>query len=212
MDVDGHPYFGLLSGEAGIGKTRLDEELEAWVSRQGMTTASARCYAAEGRLPYAPVTTWLRTEALHAGLLTLDPIFLKEIARLLPELQAVLSNVPLPTELQEGWQRQNFFEALARALLSAHQPLLLLLDDLHWCDTETLEWLHYLFRLAPHARLLLLGTVRAEEMLPGHALVATLRTWQPEGLVTELTLEPLSASETISLAEQVAGHSLAAPG
>src|SRR5256885_2398558 len=147
--------------------------LEAWVSRQGMTTASARCYAAEGRLPYAPVTTWLRTEALHAGLLTLDPIFLTEVARLLPELQAKLPVVPRPTEPQEGRQRQHFFEALARALLSAHQPLLLLLDDLHWCDTETLEWLHYLFRFTPHARLLLLGTVRVEEVLPGHALVAS---------------------------------------
>src|SRR6266536_318819 len=184
--ADGHPHLVLLSGEAGIGKTRLAEELEAWVSRQGMTTASARCYAAEGRLPYAPVTTWLRTEALHAGLLTLDPIFLTEIARLLPELQAKLPDVPRPTEPQEGWQRQHFFEALARALLSAHQPLLLLLDDLHWCDTETLEWLHYLFRFAPHARLLLLGTVRAEEVLPGHAIVASLRTWQSSGFVTEL--------------------------
>ncbi len=202
----------LLSGEAGIGKTRLGEELEAWVSRQGMTTASARCYAAEGRLPYAPVTTWLRSEALHADVLTLDPLFLTEIARLLPELQTTRPDIPRPTELREGWQRQRFFEALSRALLCARQPLLLVLDDLHWCDTETLEWLHYLFRFAPHARLLIVGTVRAEEMLPGHALVAILRTWQPEGLVIELTLEPLSASETISLAEQVAGHSLDAAG
>src|SRR6266566_4694274 len=206
--ADGHPHLVLLSGEAGIGKTRLAEELEAWVSRQGMTTASARCYAAEGRLPYAPVTTWLRTEALQAGLLSLDPIFLTEIARLIPELQAKLPDVPRPTEFRETWQRQRFFEALARALLSAQQPQLLLLDDLHWCDIETLEWLHYLFRFAPHARVLIIGTVRAEEVLPGHALVASLRTWQSSGLVTELALEPLSSSETLSLAEQVAGHPL----
>jgi hypothetical protein len=206
--ADGHPHLVLLSGEAGIGKTRLAEEMEAWVSRQGMTTASARCYAAEGRLPYAPVTTWLRTETIHAGLLTLDIAWLTEIARLLPELQAKLPDVPRPTELREGWQRQRFFEALARALLSAHQPLLLLLDDLQWCDTETLEWLHYLFRFAPHARLLLIGTVRAEDVLPGHTLVASLRTWQPGGQVTELALDPLGSSETISLAEHVAGHQL----
>ena len=154
----------------------------------------------------------LRSEALHADVLTLDPLFLTEIARLLPELQTTRPDIPRPTELREGWQRQRFFEALSRALLCARQPLLLVLDDLHWCDTETLEWLHYLFRFAPHARLLIVGTVRTEEMLPSHALVASLRTWQPEGLVTELTLEPLSASETISLAEQVAGHSLDAAG
>jgi predicted ATPase/DNA-binding SARP family transcriptional activator len=206
--VEGHPHLVLISGEAGIGKTRLCEEMEAWVSRQGMTTASARCYAAEGRLPYAPVTAWLRSEAIQASALTLDPVFLTEIARLLPELQTQRSDVPRPRELREAWQRQHFFEALARALLAARQPLLLLLDDLHWCDAETLEWLHYLFRSAPYARLLLLGTVRAEEVLPEHALVASLRTWQPDDLVTELTLEPLSSSETTSLAEQVAGHPL----
>jgi DNA-binding SARP family transcriptional activator len=206
--ADGHPHLVMLSGEAGIGKTRLAEEMEAWVSRQGMTTASARCYAAEGRLPYAPVTTWLRTEAVHADLPSLDPVWLTEIARLLPELQAKLPDVPPPPSMTEGWQRQRFFEALARALLCAPQPLLLLLDDLQWCDTETLEWLHYLLRFAPHARLLIIGTVRAEEILPGHSLVASLRSWQPDGLMTELTLEPLGASETISLAEHVAGHSL----
>jgi DNA-binding SARP family transcriptional activator len=97
--ADGHPHLVMLSGEAGIGKTRLAEEMEAWVSRQGMTTASARCYAAEGYLPYAPVTTWLRTEAIHAGLLTLDPVWLTEIARLLPELLAKLPNALGPIEL-----------------------------------------------------------------------------------------------------------------
>lgn len=208
QSAGGHPHLLLLSGEAGIGKTRLCEELEAWVSRQGMTTASARCYAAEGRLPYAPVTTWLRSEAIYAGVLTLDPLFLTEIARLLPEVQTSRPDIPHPTELREGWQRQRFFEALSRALLSARQPLLLVLDDLHWCDAETLEWLHYLFRFAPHARLLLLGTIRTEEIHPEHALVANLRTWPPDGLLTELAVEPLSSSETVSLAEHVAGHPL----
>lgn len=49
----------ILSGEAGIGKTRLAEEMVAWISRQGMATASAHCYAVEGRLAYAPVAAWL---------------------------------------------------------------------------------------------------------------------------------------------------------
>src|SRR6266566_825110 len=112
-----------------------------------------------------------------------------------------------PPGIDDG-QRALLCGGGTRALFSAHRPLLLLLDDLHWCDTETLEWLHYLFRFAPHARLLLLRTVHVEEVLPGHALVASLRTWQSSGLVTELALEPLSFSETLSLAEQVAGHPL----
>jgi DNA-binding SARP family transcriptional activator len=205
---DGHPHLVLLSGEAGMGKTRLAEEMEAWVSRQGLVTASARCYAAEGHLPYAPVKAWLRTETIYTGLLTLDSIYLTEIARLLPELRAQRPDVLLPTKLTQGWQRQGFFEAMARALLSARQPLLLFLDDVQWCDAETLQWLHYLFRFAPQSRLLMLGTVRAEEMLPGHTLVNSLSSWQPGDLVRELALEPLASSETITLAEQVAGHAL----
>ncbi len=211
----GHPHIVLLTGEAGIGKTRLAEEMEAWVSRQGMTTASARCYAALGQLVYAPVTTWLRTEAFQTGLSALDPVWLTEIARLVPEVLVKRPKLPRPAPMTEGWQRQHFFEALSRALLRAgtshspySQPLLLLLDDLQWCDNETLEFVHYLLRFEPGARLLLIGTVRAEETLPGHPLVAFLGALQRDGLVTEVALGPLTTLETTSLAEHVAGSQL----
>ena len=204
----GHPHIVILSGEAGIGKTRLAEEMETWVSRQGITTASARCYAALGRLAYAPVTTWLRTDALHTGISALAPGWLTEIARLVPEALGKRPKLPRPAAMTEGWQRQHFFEALARAVLRARQPLLLLLDDMQWCDNETLEWLHYLFRFEPRARVLLIGTVRAEEIRPGHPLVALLDALQRDGLVTEVTLGPLTTTETTSLAEHIMGHHL----
>jgi len=204
----GRPHVVILSGEAGIGKTRLAEEIEAWVSRQGMTTASARCYAALGHLAYAPVTAWLRTDALHTGLSALDPAWLTEIARLVPEVLATRPKLPRPAAMTEGWQRQHFFEALARAVLNARQPLLLLLDDLQWCDNETLEWVHYLLRFEPGIRLLLIGTVRAEETLPGHPLVTFLGALQRDGLVTELPLGPLTTTETTSVAEHIMGQQL----
>lgn len=204
----GHPHIVILSGEAGIGKTRLAEEIEAWVSRQGMTTASARCYAALGHLAYAPVTVWLRTDALQTVLSVLDPAWLTEISRLVPEVLVKRPKLPRPAPMTEGWQRQHFFEALARAVLNARQPLLLLLDDLQWCDNETLEWLHYLLRFAPDARLLLIGTVRAEETLPGHPLVTFLGALQRDGLVTEVTLGPLTTTETTNLAEHIMGQQL----
>ena len=78
--TNGQPHIVILSGEAGIGKTRLAEEMEAWVSRQGMTSAIAHCYAAEGRLAYAPVATWLRTDTLQKSLLALDTIWLTSCA------------------------------------------------------------------------------------------------------------------------------------
>ncbi|HZR42686.1 MAG TPA: AAA family ATPase, partial [Ktedonobacteraceae bacterium] len=178
------------------------------VSRQGMSTASAHCYAAEGRLPYAPVTAWLRSDAVQADLHTLDDVWLSEVARLLPELLIRRTTLTQPLAMTEGWQRQRFFEALARALLTARQPLLLMLDDLQWCDSETLEWLHYLLRFVPQARLLLMGTVRSEETPPDHPLMAFLNTLQRDRLITELTLGPLDTAETASLAEHIAGRQL----
>ncbi len=196
----GCPQLVLLTGEAGIGKTRLARELELWVSRLGMATASARCYTALGHLAYAPVTSWLRCDALQTNLSALDPTALTEIARLVPEVLAAQPRLAPPGAMTEDWQRQFFFAALARAVLSARQPLLLLLDDLQWCDQETLQWLHYLLHAASAARLLLVGTVRVEETSPEHPLLAFLSALQRENLVTEVSLGPLTLEETGALA------------
>lgn len=204
----GQPQFVLLAGEAGIGKTRLAEEMEAWANRQGITTASARCYAALGQLTYASITAWLRANAFQKGLAALDPPWLTEIARLLPEVLSQYPQLAQPFPMTEGWQRQHFFEALARAILSARQPLLLSLDDLQWCSSETFEWLHYLFRFQGEMRLLLVGTARTEEILPGHPLQTFTGVLQRDGLATEIALGPLSTAETASLAEHIVGHQL----
>ena len=75
-----------IVGEAGIGKSRLAEELFNWAVHQGFTTSYTRCYGAEGSLALAPITEWLRSSALRLHLPSLDPIWLTEIARLLPEI------------------------------------------------------------------------------------------------------------------------------
>jgi DNA-binding SARP family transcriptional activator len=202
------PRIMILSGEAGIGKTRLAKELEGWVSRRGMTTMSARCYAALERLAYAPVASWLRSDSFQTTIKNLDPTSLTEVARLVPEVLATYPHLSPPTAMTEGWQRQFFFAALARALLSTRQPLLLLIDDLHWCDQETLEWFHYLLHFTPAACLLLVGTVRVEETSPEHPLAAFLETLQRDGLVSEIPLGPLTLGETASLAEHILGRKL----
>ncbi|HMN30166.1 MAG TPA: BTAD domain-containing putative transcriptional regulator, partial [Caldilineaceae bacterium] len=84
----GHARFLLIAGEAGIGKTRLAEELLEWAGKQGITTAHARAFAAEGSLAYAPLIEWLRTPALRSAMMGLENAWLIELARLLPELLA----------------------------------------------------------------------------------------------------------------------------
>ncbi len=205
----GRPQVVLLSGEPGIGKTRLAEEFLSWAHQQGALVARARSYAAEGQLSLAPVTDWLRSEGLRPHLERLDAVWVTELARVMPELSSARPALPRPAPITEFGQRQRFFEALARALLAAPGPLVLLLDDVQWCDQETLEWLHFLLRFAPAERLLVIGTVRAEELPAHHPLPAfQLHVGRLADLI-ELALQPLDAAEVAHLAAQVAGHALA---
>jgi DNA-binding SARP family transcriptional activator/predicted ATPase len=206
--TDGGPHFVLVTGEAGVGKSRLTEEFLLWASQQGAVTAKTRSYAAEGQLSLAPVTEWLRSEGLRAPLRQLDEVWLTEVARILPELLAERPALPHYESATEYGQRQRFFEALARAMLVTPQPLLLLIDDLQWCDQETLEWVHFLLRFDPIARLLVVGCAREEELPPHHPLRTFLLHLRSTMSVTELTLQPLDAAETGKLASQVAGREL----
>ena len=198
--LTGRPHFVLLSGEAGIGKTRLAEELLAQVDRQGLSTASARCYAAEGDASYAPVATWFRAEPLRRSLSALAALWSTEVARVVPEILLERPDLPSPGPLKESWQHQRFRQALAHAILVARQPLLLLLDDLQWCDQETLAWLPYLLRFDPQARFLLIATLRPEEVAADHPLESGLASMRRAGQVSEISLGPLDATNTALLA------------
>ncbi|MGC9336048.1 MAG: AAA family ATPase, partial [Anaerolineae bacterium] len=113
----GTPQMLLLTGEPGIGKTRLAEELYAWVARQGFAAAAAHCPAGGAALPYAPVAEWLNDASLQPRLATLEDAWLVEVARIVPALLAERPDLAAPGPLTEAWQRTRLFEALARALL-----------------------------------------------------------------------------------------------
>ena len=206
--VSGNAHFYLISGEAGIGKSRLAEELFNWVTRQGFVTAYSRSYGAEGRLSLGPVTDLLRSRNIRPQVASLDKVWMIEIARLLPELLIDNSDLMRPTSISEYGQRQFFFEALARGIHSGQHPLLIWIDDLQWSDQETLEWLHFLLRFEPHNPLLILGTARSEESPPEHPLSLMARQLRLENKISTIELSPLDAAETAKLASEVQGYAL----
>jgi DNA-binding SARP family transcriptional activator/predicted ATPase len=204
--AEGRFSFALVTGDAGIGKSRLAEELLTWARSQGVAAASTRSYAAEGRLSLSPVSEWLRSGDLAPHLARLEDVWRVEVARIVPEVLADRSDLPRPAPMTEFGDRLRFFEGLARAVLAAPPPLLLLIDDLQWCDRETLEWLHFLSRFDPAAPVLVLGTARSEELDPAHPLAALLRELRGASRIVDIALEPLDAAETAKLAAEVGGR------
>ena len=193
-----------VQGEAGLGKTRLAEELLHWAGQQGIKTLHSRAYAAEGGLAYAPVVEWLRSEILQPDLARLAPVWRRELARLLPELLAADPGLPAPEPLTELGQRQRLFEALGRALVPDDRALILVLDDLQWCDEETLTWLLYVAHHFAKARLLVLATQRNNVLDRDHPVTSFLVELSGLELLTELPLAPLDTGETTALAESIA--------
>lgn len=204
--VRGSPYCVVLLGEAGIGKTRLAEEMMQWARLQGMTHALARCYPSGESVAYVPVVDWLRASALRASVASASGAVRREIARLLPEIEP--GDLPVAEPLPVAQQRQRLFDALATAILRAPQPTLLVLDDAQWCDRETIEWLRYLLHWPQRSRLLLLVTARVEELHDAHPLCELMRDLHRTRQITEIDLKPLGATETATLAERLAGRML----
>ncbi len=207
--MTGRATVVTVAGEAGIGKTRLAEELLQWAEQQGIAAARTRSYQAQGALAYAPITDLLQSEPLRHNLSALDKPRLTQVARLLPDLLVERPELYAPQPMTESWQRQQFFEALAHVFVGDGQPLLLLFDDLQWADGETLSWLHYLLQANRAARLLVVGTVRTGEIERGHRLHTLLHSLQREEMVTQIALTPLALDEVRALAEAVQAGAIA---
>jgi DNA-binding SARP family transcriptional activator len=201
--VNRQPKLLLISGEAGIGKTRLAEEMLGWVRRQSADVAVAHCYASEADLAYAPVIAWQREPGLVQRLKRLDSTWLTELSRLLPEIRVEHPEVGEPLPLHEPWQRQRLFEALARAALQGDRPLLLFIDDLQWCDRDTLEWMHFLLHFDAKARLLIVATARIDEIDENKALLSLLADLRHADRLDEIALGTLSRQETLKLAQHL---------
>ena len=198
----GGAHLVLVTGEPGIGKTRLAQELGRRVRAEGHVVASARAYEAAGRLPWGPVVDLLRSKALRSHIDTLDTVWRTELARLLPELH----DAPQPSGRSRSGdlaQRQRLFDAVSRAIVVADRPRLLIIDDLQWCDAETIELIGFVVRSARTAPVLFIGTVRSEELPEHHPLGRLVDALGHDRAVTTVPLDPLDEATTARLAARI---------
>lgn len=204
----GQASLALISGEAGVGKTRLAEELLQTAAAAGTTIARMQARDTEVQLAYAPLIRLLRSEPCRSHLLTLDSVWRDELAWLLPELSTPRTRRARKETVAGDWRRHRLFEALCRATPAGDEPFLLLFDDVHWCDRDTIEWLHFLLQYYADSVLLVLGAVRPEEVDENHPLTGLLLDLRAFARATSVRLGPLETVDTKVLAEQVAGLAL----
>ena len=164
--------------------------------------ASARAYEAAGRLPWGPVVDLLRSDALRSHIDTLDTVWRAELARLLPELLDA-SQPSGPSRSGDLAQRHRLFDAVSRAIVAGDRPRLLIIDDLQWCDAETIELIGFVVRSGKTAPVLIVGTVRSEEMPQHHPLVGLVDALGHDQAVTTVPLDRLDEATTATLAARL---------
>jgi DNA-binding SARP family transcriptional activator len=199
---EGRAHLVVVSGEPGIGKSRLAMEFGRRVRAGGHAVASARAYEAAGRLPWGPVVDLLRSEALRNHVDTLDEVWRAELARLLPELVDVAR--PSGTGRSgDVAQRHRLFDAVNRAIVAGGRPRLLVIDDLQWCDAETIDLIGFVVGSGRSAPVLVVGTVRPEEVPEDHPLVGLLDALGHDQAVTTVPLDRLDEASTATLAARL---------
>ncbi len=203
----GSPGLVIVRGGAGVGKTRLVTEVAGEAQAQGAVVASSQCFGTSWRLALAPVADWLRAPAVQSALKTLDPAWRAEVGRLLPA-EGQAGGGSGPRAMVDAWQRLRFYEGMARALLAVGRPLLLVLDNMQWCDQETLAFVTFCLGLASGSPLLVAGTLRDDALEEDPELGDWAMRMRETGQLTGISLSPLDAVATAQLAQAIAGQPL----
>lgn len=211
--VDGRPRLLVVTGDAGLGKSRLISELAHQARTDGAVVATTRCFGMAGTLALKPAADWLRHPRMQRSLATLDGAWRAEVDRLIPgaagDIDGGKRRLPLPEPIAasramvDAWRRHRFFEGLARGILAVGQPTLLVLDDLHWCDEETAAWLPFLLGRAAGAPLLIAATARREELTANAEVSRLLLALRSTGSLIEMPLPPLGREGVRALADSL---------
>lgn len=190
----------LLTGEAGIGKSRLVVEVKTIAVQSGFLVSQGSCFEPDRVVPYAPLLDLVRRyftdESLAQVASRLQP-YAAQFIHLLPELAAYWPATIGTTTGTPEQEKHRLFDALLRFVTESTTKRLVVIEDVHWCDELSLEFLLYFARRIHQHRILLLLTYRDDEA------AAPLRQWlahlDRERLTIELSLARLTTTETADM-------------
>ena len=208
--ASGHASLVLVGGEAGVGKSRLTAEAasrlrdDGWLVLEGGTVALG-----DDGLPFGPIVEALRAlvrDVDHQRIAAAAGSSLPELARLVPELSSVGSAEPVPGS-HVDWLQVRIFEGVLRLLgrLGDDTPVLLIVEDLHWADRSTRDLLAFLIRNARDERLMIVATVRTDELNRRHPMSGWLAEAERQPRVERIDLRRFERQDLETLLREIGG-------
>lgn len=194
----GRPALLVLSGDAGIGKSRLVRELEAMAPEVGGLALHGQCLElSQGELPYAPIASALRSieaAALAGALAGLPAEARRDLARAFPD---TVGETPGNANGEDRFGQSRLFGWILTLLrqLSAEAPVLLTVEDVHLADTSSRDFLRFLAQSLRSERLLVIVTVRSDELHREHPVRTLVSELTRVAGVSRLGLDPLSETD-----------------
>ena len=210
--LTGRGGLALVAGEAGVGKSRLVTEIGGGAEARGMRLLTGHCVEMDSAPPYLPYVEMIEQAissprsplALREALGDVAP----EIARIAPALRRLYPDiappVELPPELARRYLWNSFREFVTRGAQT--QPLLLVLEDLHWADDSTLLLTEYLAPLLPEMPVRIIGTYRDDEVDTSHPLLRVINQLGRRRLIDRISLRRLSFGGVRAMVEALAGQ------
>ena len=208
--MTGHGRLVMLVGEPGIGKTRTAQELALEAEARGAQVIWGRCYEEDGTPPFWPWVQAIRSYVQRGDAAQLQSVMgagAADIGELVPEVfQKIPGLEPAPALSPEA-ARFRLFDSITRFLKTAaqSQPLVLVLDDIHWADEPSLRLLQFLARELEDSCVLVVGCYRDVELSRQHPLSETLAQLSREAVFQRHLLRGLDRDDTANFIEAAAG-------
>jgi len=199
--LSGQAGLLLISGEPGIGKTRLAQAIIAQARIGGSAVLNGGCYEFEATTPYLPfseaIREWVRGQDQDSLRHDLGETA-AELVRLAPEIEGKLGPQAPNPDLGLEEQRLRLFDNIAQFFerLAGDRGLLIFVDDLHWADKGTLSLLTYLMRRLRSAQLLVVAAYREVELDRRHPLADALVDWNRQRVAVRIPLTRFSHDQT----------------